>query len=131
MMFLTACPRNVPLTLMYFVGLVLLHACIVDALTLLYSFLKIDENVEKVFKAATAVSGSILKKKVPNEKVVLLETENLEASLQRSDRDRMNGSSVQFSAESDAKIAFPDAFDLGNDLEIVDTVVNIHISYFI
>ena len=116
---------------MYFVGLVLLYACIVHALTLLYSFLKIDGNVEKVFKATTAVSGSILKKKVPNEEVVLLETENLEASLQRSDHDRMNGSSVQFSAESDAKIEFPDPFDLGNDLEIVDTVVNIHISYFI
>ena len=98
-------------------------------LRLLYLILKVEEGVGKVFQAATAVSGSILKKKVPNEKVVLLETENLEASIGRSDRDKMNGSTVQFSTESNSKVQFPSAFDLGIGLKVVDTVVNMHMFF--
>ena len=98
-------------------------------LLLLYLILKVEKGVGKVFQAATAVSGSILKKKVPNEKVVLLETENLEASIGRSDRDKMNGSTVQFSTESNSKVQFPSAFDLGIGLKVVDTVVNMHMFF--
>ncbi len=77
-----------------------------------------------MFQAFTAISDSILKKKVPNEENVLLKANNLEASLRRSSSESMNGSSVKFSDGNDAKIDFPTGFNsfLGDE-KAVDVVV--------
>ena len=72
----------------------------------------------------------VLKKKVPNEKDVLLETDNLEASLRRAGSETLNASSVKFSTANDAKIDFPSGFDV-NVSAVVDVVVNIFFKYIL
>ena len=93
----------------------------------MYLLSQVDTNIKKVFETFNAVSASVLKKKAPNEEVISLKTNNLEAVLRRSSSESMNGTSVKFSIQNNVEIHIPAEFDVksfGKDVEDVNVVVN-------